>query len=95
MKKTLICICAFGLIFSRPLSAQNYGDPVKQIPVKRIELMPDVPEPYKMLDWKKKALDLMPMCSVRKPVLREVRLFGLTTLIAMSRRELWVVYGSG
>lgn len=35
----------------------NFGDPVKQVSINRIDQMPNLPEPYKILDWKKKALD--------------------------------------
>ena len=34
-----------------------YGKPVAQTPIDRIELMPNKPEPYKMLDWHQKAVD--------------------------------------
>ncbi|MBS6410181.1 MAG: hypothetical protein KH414_06350 [Tannerella sp.] len=35
----------------------NFGDPVKQVSISRIDQMPNLPEPYKILDWRKKALD--------------------------------------
>lgn len=35
----------------------NFGDPVKQTDIPRIELMPEMPAPYKIIDWKKKAID--------------------------------------
>ena len=56
MKKILIGVFTFGFIFSISLNAQNYGNPVKQVLVNRIQLMPDIPHPYKMLNWKKRAL---------------------------------------
>ena len=31
--------------------------PVEQTSISRIEMMPNIPTPYKILDWKKKALD--------------------------------------
>lgn len=33
-----------------------YGDPVAQVPIARIEEMPAMPQPYKILDWREKAL---------------------------------------
>lgn len=38
------------------VSSQDYGKPIRQISVPRIEQMPDIPKTYKMLDWKKKAI---------------------------------------
>ncbi|WP_455497612.1 hypothetical protein [Coprobacter sp.] len=35
----------------------NFGDSVKQVSINCIDKMPNFPEPYKILDWKKKALD--------------------------------------
>ncbi len=30
----------------------NFGEKVKQVSIHRIDSMPDMPETYKMLDWK-------------------------------------------
>lgn len=35
----------------------SYGHPVLQNPIARIEQMPNMPQPYKILDWKQKAID--------------------------------------
>lgn len=35
----------------------NYGEQVKQTAIPRIELMPNVPQPYRIIDWKQKAID--------------------------------------
>lgn len=35
----------------------NYGKPIAQTSIPRIELMPTAPQPYKILDWKQKAKD--------------------------------------
>jgi hypothetical protein len=35
----------------------NYGDAVEQVNIDRIEMMPNMPQPYHMLDWKQKAKD--------------------------------------
>ena len=36
---------------------EDYGPGVKQTAISRIEMMPDMPSPYKMLDWEQKAKD--------------------------------------
>lgn len=36
---------------------ETIGTPVQQVSVARIDSMPDMPQPYKMLDWRKKAED--------------------------------------
>ena len=36
---------------------EDYGSGVKQTAISRIEMMPDMPSPYKMLDWEQKAKD--------------------------------------
>ena len=36
---------------------EEAGTPVAQVDIERIELMPNMPQPYKMLDWRQKALD--------------------------------------
>ncbi len=53
----------FKLILSTQLvlllsckESADYGDPVAQINIDRVELMPNIPRPYDMLDWKEKAL---------------------------------------
>ncbi len=38
-------------------SKKPFGDAVIQKPVARIESMPDFPKPYKIIDWKQKAID--------------------------------------
>lgn len=35
---------------------EQYGDAVIQKPISRVDSMPNLPQPYKMLDWKEKAL---------------------------------------
>ena len=48
----------FGILFVFPACREtNFGDPVKQASISRIDQMPNLPEPYKILDWRKKALD--------------------------------------
>lgn len=35
----------------------SYGEPVAQTKIARVELMPNDPKPYKMIDWKQRAID--------------------------------------
>ena len=51
-------IVAF-LIVSAACNKQDYGIAVQQVPISRIEAMPHFPKPYKMLDWRKKAVDFV------------------------------------
>jgi hypothetical protein len=37
-------------------AGNNYGKPVKQVAIPRIELMPNAPQPYKILNWRQKAI---------------------------------------
>ena len=50
----LLLMTQFVFLLSCKESA-NYGDPVAQINIDRVELMPNIPQPYDMLDWKEKA----------------------------------------
>ncbi len=51
----ILIICS--LIWLSGCGKPDYGPPVKQVKVSRIEAMPTTPAPYKMLDWRKKATD--------------------------------------
>lgn len=56
--KTSKSILFFLLLISCFYSCQandNYGTPVVQTVIPRIELMPNTPQPYKIIDWKQKA----------------------------------------
>lgn len=56
--KTSKSILFFILLISCFYSCQandNYGTPVVQTVIPRIELMPNTPQPYKIIDWKQKA----------------------------------------
>ncbi len=35
----------------------SYGEPIVQSKIARVELMPNEPQPYKILDWKQRAID--------------------------------------
>jgi hypothetical protein len=41
-----------------PLGEQQVRESVPQVTVDRVEAMPNLPEPYRMTDWKEKALAL-------------------------------------
>ena len=58
--KTSKSILFFTLLISSFYACQttdNYGTPVAQTLIQRIELMPNTPQPYKIIDWKQKAKD--------------------------------------
>ncbi|MEA5128865.1 MAG: hypothetical protein VB074_11815 [Proteiniphilum sp.] len=46
--------CLFSL-FSCTTEPVHYGDPITQTSINRVELMPNMPQPYSFLDWEKKA----------------------------------------
>ena len=54
MKKTITIIIALAAFVC---SCSQYGNPVQQQAVSRIENMPNIPQPYQIIDWKQKALD--------------------------------------
>ena len=37
--------------------SSDLGQPVEQIAIPRVDKMPGIPQPYKIIDWKQKALD--------------------------------------
>ncbi|MGN1220425.1 MAG: hypothetical protein ACI4TU_05755 [Candidatus Cryptobacteroides sp.] len=55
MKK--ISVVAIATLALSACCQQPKGLPVEQEAISRVELMANFPEPYKMLDWKQKALD--------------------------------------
>ena len=54
MKKTITIIIVLAAFVC---SCSQYGNPVQQKAVNRIENMPNIPQPYQIIDWKQKALD--------------------------------------
>lgn len=48
---TLICCC---FLASCSEKEEAFGEKVVQTPIGRVEVMPDMPESYQMLDWKEK-----------------------------------------
>lgn len=57
MKTTVLIAAAVTVALAAGCTENEYGKPVKQTDIARIELMPQIPSPYKMLDWRQKALD--------------------------------------
>lgn len=55
-RSALYLVLLVGILFSCKAN-DNYGSPVRQIAIPRIELMPNSPQPYKIIDWKQKAKD--------------------------------------
>ena len=51
------CALCVGVLLSSSCANEDYGLPVEQVAVNRIELMPNMPQPYKIIDWKQKAID--------------------------------------
>lgn len=52
----LLIILSVFLILLLGCSA-GYGEKVEQIDVNRIEMMPNMPQPYKIIDWKQRAVN--------------------------------------
>lgn len=48
----LITVCS---LVSCSGNGNNFGERVEQVSIRRVDSMPDMPETYKMLDWKQKA----------------------------------------
>ena len=57
MKKPIVIMSAALCVLAAGCTEGGYGEPVEQTGIARIELMPNIPSPYKMLDWRQKALD--------------------------------------
>jgi hypothetical protein len=59
MKKyssNILLFLFIGILSSCGVS-NNYGEPIGQVNIPRIELMPNAPQPYKIINWKQKAID--------------------------------------
>ena len=56
-KSTSFLILFAAIILSSCGKNENYGKPVVQAVIPRIELMSNAPKPYKNIDWKQKAKD--------------------------------------
>ena len=67
MNKSFVFIALFFLLLPFYSCSDRYGSEVKQINVERIELMPNMPQPYKIIDWKQKPGILMTMSLISMP----------------------------
>lgn len=54
--KTFI-LCSAVLAAAGCVGREAVGTAVGQTPISRVEQMPNLPQPYRMMDWKQKALD--------------------------------------
>ncbi|MDR1370886.1 MAG: hypothetical protein LBJ72_12315 [Dysgonamonadaceae bacterium] len=54
IKQFIILTCAFSL-FACTGRSEKYGEKVVQKAIGRVEEMPNLPQPYRVLDWKEKA----------------------------------------
>ncbi len=71
----------FGILFVFPACREtNFGDPVKQVSISRIDQMPNLPEHIRFWTGEKKLLILMLMYLISIHAFVEIRLFGLTAL---------------
>ena len=55
MKRWSFIIIVLTLLTALYSCSQQLGEPVAQTSLPRIDQMPDMPEPYKIIDWRKKA----------------------------------------
>lgn len=55
MRNSIILLLAVWLVSCS--QGGELGKAVDQVAIPRVEIMPNMPQPYKILDWKKKALD--------------------------------------
>jgi hypothetical protein len=55
MKRGIFIIIVLTLLAALYSCSQQLGEPVFQTSLPRIDQMPDMPEPYKIIDWRKKA----------------------------------------
>ena len=58
MKNGKLKILALALLAGLFSCEPKMGEPVAQISLQRIDQMPDLPKPLKIIDWKKKAIQL-------------------------------------
>jgi len=54
---TIIKVLTAIVLLQSCQQSGKYGTPVKQVNLPRVEMMPDMPQPYKIIDWKQKARD--------------------------------------
>lgn len=56
-RKELLAVSMLAVLMTACTDRADWGTPVEQVAIHRIDSMPDMPETYQMLDWKKKAYD--------------------------------------
>ena len=57
MKCNIISACVILMLSTACTEKQTWGTPVEQTSINRIDLMPDIPSTYQMIDWEQKARD--------------------------------------
>ncbi len=57
MKRTYIITFIAAVLAACSTTSQDFGPASAQVSIPRVEMMAAMPQPYKMLDWKQKALD--------------------------------------
>ena len=55
MKSKVLWVCIFLALSTACAEKQDWGGPVEQMSIHRIDLMPDIPNTYQMINWKEKA----------------------------------------
>ena len=69
--KGLFLLIAVCFLASCSSNGNNFGEKVEQVSIHRVDSMPDMPETYKMLDWKQKAQK--PSTRTRFPMIPDPR----------------------
>ena len=57
MQKEFLALATLVVCTACSTNEKNWGTPVSQATISRVDSMPDMPETYQMLDWKTKARD--------------------------------------
>lgn len=57
ISKSFYTFIIVGLLVSCSSGKDNFGEKIVQVSINRVDSMPDIPETYKMLDWRQKAKD--------------------------------------
>ncbi len=56
-QKTILLGILLFVVLAPNIKGENFGKPIEQCPIPRVELMPNRPNPYRLIDWKQKAKD--------------------------------------
>ena len=57
ISKSFYTFIIVGLLVSCSSGKDNFGEKIVQVSINRVDSMPDIPETYKMLNWRQKAKD--------------------------------------